>query len=53
MAGGHGRGSGRARLGLLGPEREGGEGGRERVLREPKGAERAEGAGVTPRVFAQ
>ena len=30
---------------MLGPEREGGEGGQERVLREPKGAERAEGAG--------
>jgi len=42
--GGHGRGSGRARLGLLGPEREGGEGGWERGLREPKGKERSEGA---------
>jgi len=40
--GGHGRGSGRARLGLLGPEREGGEGCRERVLREPKGKERSD-----------
>ena len=43
--GGHGRGSGRARLGLIGTEREGGEGGRKHVLREPHGAERAEGAG--------
>ena len=43
--GGHGRGSGRARLGLLGPERKGGEGGWERMLRELKGEERAEGAG--------
>jgi len=42
--GGHGRGSGRARLGLLGPEREGGEGCRERVLREPKGKERSDSA---------
>ena len=43
--GGHGRGSGRARLGLLGPERKGGEGGWERMLRKLKGEERAEGAG--------
>ena len=43
--GGHGRVSGRTRLGLLEPEREGGEGGRERVLHEPKGEKRAESAG--------
>ena len=42
---GHGRASGRTRLGLLEPEREGGEGGRERVLRELKGEKRVESAG--------
>ena len=43
--GGHGCASGRTRLGLLEPEREGGEGGRERVLRELKGEKRAESVG--------
>ena len=43
--GGHGRASGRTRLGLLEPEREGGEGGQERVLCELKGEKRAKSAG--------